>query len=153
MWQACRKGTGVRDLARSMQSLGIPTLFPLIRGCDPGQMHSDPRYIDLLLTSANQEKTVGQQDWALIMSPWAQLWFCIWCHANGFSKIKDIEFLLTTDKKSFSFKFLWLLIHSLVHGFYYIFKQILGHTCRGEYSLPYSLRYSNFWWYFISPHC
>ena len=34
---------------------------------------------------------------------------------------------LTTDKISFSFKFLCLLIHSLVYGFYYIFKQILGH--------------------------
>jgi len=34
---------------------------------------------------------------------------------------------LTTDKIGFSFKFLCLLIHSLVYGFYYIFKQILGH--------------------------
>jgi len=35
---------------------------------------------------------------------------------------------LTTDKISFSFTFLCLLIHSLVYGFYYLFKQILGHT-------------------------
>ena len=54
--------------------------------------------------------------------------FCIWCHANGWSYYKDIAFLLMTDKISFSFKFLWLLIHSLVYGFYYIFKEILGHT-------------------------
>ena len=40
---------------------------------DPGQMSSDPRHIDLLLTSANQEKPLGQQDSALIMRQWALL--------------------------------------------------------------------------------
>ena len=65
----------------------IPTLLPMICGCDPGQMHSDPRHIDLLLTSVNQEKTVGQQDCALITSPWAQLWLlhlvsCKWVFLN-----------------------------------------------------------------------
>src|SRR5574337_2113964 len=37
-------------------------------------MRADPRHIDLLLTSANQEKPLGQQYCALIMSPWALFW-------------------------------------------------------------------------------
>ena len=37
-------------------------------------MHSDPRHIDLLLTSANQENPQGQHYCALIVSPWALLW-------------------------------------------------------------------------------
>ena len=127
-WQACRKGTGMKDLTRSMYSLGTPTWFPLICGCDPGQMRSDPRHIDLLLTSANQEKRLGHQYCALSMSPWTLLWLLPLVSCKWVALIKDIVFLLTTDKISFSFKFLWLLIHSLFYGFYYIFKQILGHT-------------------------
>ena len=54
--------------------------------------------------------------------------FYLWRHSNGWPSYKDMIVLLTTDKRSFLFKFLWLLIHSLMYGFYYIFKQILRHT-------------------------
>ena len=64
-------------------------------------MRSDPRHIDLLFASANQEKPLGQQDCALIMSPRAlftiaRTWRHLKCPLTG-EWIKRMWYIYTTE--------------------------------------------------------
>ena len=95
--------------------------------------------------------------WAssIVLLPWVH------GHYFGFCLLPSVSFkwaafmmlLLTTDKSSFSFKFLWLLIQSLVYGFYYIFKQILRHTWQKRVILSLTVLDNSTSDNTISPHC